>query len=361
MKRVLLVSLVILVLGNLIITGCAPPAPTPAPAPAPAAATPLAPVKTIELKFAHHNAPASVAAKSLETWAKKVEDATKGVIKITIYPAQTLCKSQDTFEAIKTQVTDIGWAYIGLFPGPFPMTSIMWLPCISVPTAEISSRILMDLYNKFPEMQKEYASTKTLFLHSDAPAIIGTSKKPIRKLEDLKGLKLRITGDLPIEFMKSQGAVPVALPPGDMYLNVQKNVVEGYSISLGGLSNFKMEEVTKYITEANWYAGAFFCLMNLDKWNSLPPDIQKAIDTVSSKAGSDIWARDQDLDQDRLRKMYVDKYGIELINLSVEESARWRQAAKPIHDKWASDIEAKGLPGKKVFDEFIQLVQKYTR
>jgi len=114
-----LVTLVlgVAVIASLVILGCAQPAPapsptpTPAPAPAPSPApTPAPEPEVIELRFAHHNPPqGSTTVKFIDPWAKQVEEATNGRVKMTMYPAQTLAKSMEMIEALQGGVADVGW------------------------------------------------------------------------------------------------------------------------------------------------------------------------------------------------------------------------------------------------------------
>jgi len=353
MKRVFLIPLMLVLAGALIFPGCARPAPTPSPG--------KAPLEVIELKLAHHNSPtAPIAVNGLNIYARMIEEATNHRVTVTLYPAQTLCKGADTYEAVTRGIAEIGWAYEGFFAGRFPLSSVMWLPCMGVPSSVIGGRILMDLYYKFPQLQAEYPGVKVLFLDSQTPAFVATSKKPVRTLEDLRGLKLRITGAGPTEFMVAQGVSPVSVGPGDMYTNMQKGVIDGYAIDWEGLDGYKMYDVTRYVTNCKWYVSPFFLVMNLDKWNSLPPDIQKAIDSVSGYVGARIIDKSQDDAEAPVRKKLAD-LGIEVIEPTPQELARWTEAAKPLRDKWIAEMEGKGLPGKAVYNEFVRLIGEYTK
>ena len=321
--------------------------------------------KVIELKFAYHTGPKQgMAVNGLNVWASNVEKATDGKVEMIIYPGQTLCKGRDTWEAVTTGIADVAFAYMGLFPGRFPVTDVIALPCMGQyapfgKSAQIASQVIMGIYDKFPEIQREYKDVKLLQIHSHESAFVATGKKPVRTLEDLKGLKLRIAGTYITEFMKAVGAVPMSMSPADQYENMQKGVIDGFAYTWEGFEGRRMYEVTKYLTDAKWYVATFFTIMNLKKWNSLPPDIQKAIDSVSGLKASLLIAKSQDDVEGRAKEICKER-NIEVIELSPQEKDRWQEAAKPVWNKWLSNMKAKGIDGQKILDETKNLFKKYN-
>lgn len=322
--------------------------------------------KPIRLKYATHTTDRHRQySQGAIVWLKKIEEASGGRVKITPYPSQTLCKGKDTWEAVKGGIADIGTAFVGFFPGRFPVTEVAFLPGLSMGTnitAESSTRVIMDAYQKFPEMRAEYADVKFLSLHSIEPAFVATRKKPVRQLEDLRGLKMRITGVYTTAFMKAQGAVPMLMPPSAMYENIQKRVIDGYAYSWDGFMSRKMYEVTDYVLDAKWYVGAFFTVMNLKKWNSLPPDVQKAIASVTGVESAVLIGKQMDYDTQPALKECSDR-GIAVFKMSSSEQEKWKKAAKPIWDMWAKNVAAKGISSKRaqeIIAETMALYQKHA-
>jgi TRAP-type C4-dicarboxylate transport system substrate-binding protein len=325
------------------------------------------PRKPIELKYATHSTPAHHNyTDGALVWIKNVENATGGRVKITPYPSETLCKGKDTLEAVKGGIADIAHAFVGLFPGRFPVTEVAFLPTMPMDpnsTSETSTRVIMEAYHKIPEMQAEYRSVKLLWLHTMQPCFVATNKKMVRKLEDLKGLKLRIAGTYITDYMKNQGAVPVLIPPSELYENMQKGVIDGYAYSWDGFLSRRLYEVTDYVTDARWYTGAFFTIMNLDVWNKLPADIQKAIESVTGIENAVLMAKQYDRDTAPALEL-CKKRNIEVIKLSREEIARWKQAAKPTWERWIKDVEKKGISSKRsqeILDETVKIYEKYGK
>lgn len=320
-----------------------------------------APIKVIELKYGHHNKPLSFAQKYAQTvWVKKVEEATQGKVKVTIYPAATLFKPRDAYDACISGIADMAWGFIGLFHSRFPLSDMVSLPLLGLKDAEMGSLCMWHLYEKFPAVRKEYKDVKVLVLHTHRGGPIGTSK-PVHRLKDFKGLKIRTPGGGPLELMKATGASPMKMSPDAIYLNMEKGVIEGWTIDPEGAEGRKLQEVTKYYILPYSYVGCFWIIMNKDKWNSLPPDIQKQIMSVSGKFGARFHGKAWDraaIEAEEILIREIKKRGGEAVTLPSEDIAEWRKIAKGIWNKEVARWEAKGLPAREILDEIHRFVKK---
>lgn len=245
----LLMSIIILV--SLLGVSCATPAPSPAQAPsaksAPAVTPSPSPVaaKIIELKFQTQDPEDSLTGLSQQAYMKQIENATGDRVKITSYFNQTLMKATEAFEGTVTGRTDISWGYIGYFPGQFLLTEVITLPFMGVNTAELGGRIIQELYEENPEIQKEWAKVKVLELHTTDRYWPATTKKagPLLKLADWQGKRLRVPGGPPTEMAKKLGAVPMVTSMPDVYLTAQKGVIDGAPIVWQCIQGFRHNEV----------------------------------------------------------------------------------------------------------------------
>ncbi len=369
MKKLLLVSLV--VIGALILAGCAAPAPAPAPSPEPApapkpspapspAASPTPVAAQWNLKFHHHTTGKTAAV--LEAWAKQIDDATIGRVKVNIFPGATLGKEKEAYELATTGTADISWGFLANFPGQFPMTDIGSLPLLGMPSGEVASRILWALYTKFQDaFAKEYKEVKVLTLHSSGTIPMATTKKPVRTLDDLKGLNIRIPGGPPTEMMKALGGNPVTVPTADLYSALEKGVIDGLCLGIMAMEDFKTYEVTKYFEETNFYATAFWLVMNKKTWDSMPPDVQQQIMSVSEEKGGIFLGKGWDALGISSANMIKKVPGKEFITYSPEEVARWRERAKPIWDAHIKNATAKGLPAQEALDYALKLIKEYSK
>jgi TRAP-type transport system periplasmic protein len=384
----------ILVLISLLATSAcssqspAPPAPSqaspaaPAATSAPAASSTSAPTaaatqaagKPIELRFAHQNPPnGRTTLKYLNVWAKKVEDVTKGKVKMVMYPAESLCKASESVTATVGGVTDVTWTVLGYFPGKYPLTTVTSNPFLNLPSgkvdgrtlsaAAINSRILEELYETTPEIQAEFKEVKVLFLHTSDPYFLVTTKKPVRSQADLKGMKIRELGGYPSDMWKLLGASPLLMPMPDVYDAGQKGVIDGMGNVFAAIGTYKLYEVFKYWTDVSTYVSGFEVIMNKETWASLPPDVQQGIMSVSGMAGAEFageagWGKDVQTEVEEV--MQKQGYKMERIGLEASEIDNWKTiAGKPLWNKWVDEMKSKNLPGQKVLDASLKLLDKY--
>jgi len=320
--------------------------------------------KVITLKFAHQNPPKGRTTKKIiDAYIDKVRDVTKGKLKIVVYPAQSLIKSREMITGIESGIADMSWTPLGYFTGRFPLTTVVGLPFMALDSGAKSSMVLQELYDTMPEVQREYRSMKVLFFHTSDAYRIATSKKPVRSLDDAKGLKLRIMGAYPIKASKLLGISPLFLPMPGVYEAGEKGVLDGAALPWAAVATFKLYEVYNYWTDANLWVAPFMIFMNKDKWNSLPPDIQQEIESISGMkaaewAGNAGFGPDVQNDVETRAKKEGQKY--EKVSLAPGELEKWKKiAGEPIWDEWVKEMNKKGLPGQKVLDTTMRLLKKH--
>jgi TRAP-type transport system periplasmic protein len=325
----------------------------------------LAQEKVIKLTYSDHNPPnAWCTVNATEPWLKQIEKATNGRVKIERYYAESLAKGTDAWMTIKTGVADMAWCAQGYWPGVTPLSDVISLPFLPFKDGRQAAGILWKLREKYPELQKEYADVHVLVFHCTPPMSIITTKKQVKTLEDIKGLKLRMLAGPPTDVMKSLGSVPVLLGMPDVYLAMQKGTIDGSAIPLGTLEIFNFYEVAKYWTHMPIATSYFTISMNKAKWNSLPPDIQKAITSACGYEGSRTYAYNfHDSYVEPVQKEideWVKKGGhrMEEYTMPKAELDRWIETGgKPVWDRWVASMEAKGLPAKAVLADTLKLIE----
>ncbi len=151
------------------------------------------------------------------------------------------------------------------------------------------------------------------------------------------------------------------MPQPATYESLQKGVVEGTIGPIEVLKGWKQAEVIKYTTDCRdiGYTTAFFVVMNLKKWNSLPKDLQKIFEDVSSE-WIDVHGKDWDT-SDADGRAFTLSLGNQIIELSPKEAARWKKAVRPTINEYIKDTEAKGLAGKKAVKAAEDLIAKHSK
>ncbi len=262
-------------------------------------------------------------------FAKEIEKRTNGQVKITPFPGGTLTKAPQVYDGVVTGISDMGNSCFAYTRGRFPVSAALDLP-IGYPNGKVASQVAHQFVKEVdpPELQ----DVKVLYVHAHGPGLLHT-QKPVRSLEDLKGMKIRATG-LSAKVVEALGAVPVAMSQPETYEALQKGVVEGTLGPIEVLKGWKQGEVIKYTTECFdiGYTTAMFVVMNRKAWDALPADVQQVIDAVSEEwvaVHGEQWDK---ADQDG--RAFTESLGNELISLSPEESARWREAVEPVIDEY---------------------------
>jgi len=317
-------------------------------------ATP-AQAKTVKLTYSIFFPPTHGQAKAGVAWAKEVEKRTNGQVKITTFPGGTLTKANQVYDGVVKGISDIGMSCFAYTRGRFPVMEAIDLPH-GYPSGTVATRVATEFYKKMRPQELE--DVKVLYIHAHGPGLLHT-KKAVRSIDDLKGMKIRSTG-LSAKVTKALGGVPVAMPQPATYEALQKGTVEGTFAPIETLKGWKQGEVVKFTTECTsvGYTTAMFVVMNLKKWKALPQDIRTTIDAISEEwvdVHGKVWDKD-----DEEGRQYTLSRGNEIISLSDAESKNWAAAARPIIDSYVVEKEQKGLPGKKAATLVNLLINKYS-
>ncbi len=284
-----------------------------------------------------------------QSWAKEIEKRTQGRVKITCFFGGTMLKGPEIYEGVLQGASDMGESVVAYTRGRFPATEAVCLP-VGFPDAKTATRVANDFYEKF--MPKEFSGVKVLLLHAHGPGILH-SKKPIRTLEDIKGVKIR-TDAFSSKTAQALGAVPVAMSMAQAYEALQRGVAEAIFAPMEAMQTWKLADVVQYTTDTQCigYTDVFYNVVNLDKWNALPKDIQKVFEEVSREYVPKFAALWDNTDEKA--RQYCAKVGHKIIPLSKAEQARWVGAVQPVMADYVKDADAKGLPGKDYLQFIIE-------
>jgi len=308
----------------------------------------------IELKLAHFLPTANGMHKDfLEPWSRELEACSAGKVKVTIYPAGTqLGNIARLYEQVQSGVVDIAHGLSGVPAGRFERTRLMELP-FTVKTAGASAKTLWDLYE--PYLKPDFSGVKVLALHSPNAGQIHTVNKRVKTVEDLKGLRIRFPSEAIKLALEHLGAVPVGLPPGAVYENMEKGVIDGAAFTWDTMDSFKLAEITKYHLDASFYLTTFWFAMNQAKYDGLSKDVQACVDKLSGKAlvpKFGPWWTEWDrrgLDLVKARNHPID-------TLSPAERVQWIKALEPMVEKYLAGLEAKGI--KNARDIYAKMKEK---
>jgi TRAP-type C4-dicarboxylate transport system substrate-binding protein len=286
-------------------------------------------------------------------WVNEIYKRTSGRVKITLFPGGTLTPAPTCYDGVVKGISDIGMSVLAYTKGKFPLTEVIDLP-LGYTDGMAATHLINRYFAKFKP--KEFDEVKILYLHAHGPGILHT-KKAVNKLEELKGLRVRCTGTV-TEIVKALGGVPVSMPMGETYDALNRGMVEGSMAPMESMEGWKWGEVVKFTTESlgSAYSTAFFVAMNKEKWNALPADVQKTIETINAewaeKTGK-LWD-----EVDKSGKAFSLKLGNKIIPLSPQENQRWAAAARPVLDDYVKRMKEKGLPGEEALKFCLEGLKK---
>ena len=294
----------------------------------------------------------------IQPWAKEIEEVTGGKIKITSYPGESLLPAAQIYGGVVDGIADIGLSCFSYTAGRFPVLEAFELPGITYPTSTAASKVAWEGIKALNP--KEIQDTKLLMVLTTGPGDLYT-KSPIRSLHDLKGTEIRATG-LSAKTLQALGAVPVGMPQSEAYESLSKGIVRGNLGPVEVLKGWRQAEVVDYLTRTPFlYNTLFFITMNLDKWNSLEPTLQKTIEEVSDKyfneAACGLW----DKQNEDAWKWAVETEGIKELQLTGEETEKWLELINPILEEYVENMNKKGLDGRHILETVKTLADKYSQ
>lgn len=321
----------------------------------------VAQAKTYTFRYANQNPEMGWGTqKAFIPWKNRIEKASGGRIKIKGYHSQTLTKGPDTWKAVKSGIADIGWCFHAYWPGMTSLADVISLPSLPFKTSEEGSATLWKLYEKFPQIQKQFADNHILLLYTTDPYFLLTTEKQVRTLEDIQGLKIRMMGGPSTEMMKLLGGVPVSVPMPGNYIAMQKGVTDGMGAPWEAVKSFRLYEVAKYYTLDTSFPVVYFSLaMNKNKWRSLPQDLKDIFTRESGLKGAKFWGRNFfDTAREAMIAEAIDKgYEMNIYTLSKSEKQRWlEKAGRPVWNAWLKKMKADGHPeAQEILDALLEM------
>lgn len=305
-------------------------------------------------------APATVPKHILKPWAKRVEDASGGKVKIEHFDSMALGgKPPDLMDQAIDGVADMIMTVVGYTPGRFPKTEVFELPFMMTdPVA--TSKAFQELVES--DLQDgEYKDMKVLGAWVHGPGVIHTTSG-VTSLEDMAGLKLRAPTRVTNDMLRELGATPVGMPVPAIPEALSKGVIDGAVIPWEVTPALKLSELAHNHTELTGkealYTATIILVMNKAKYESLPADVRAAIDAESGQKLAEFAGRVMAEHDKPGREIAVDA-GNTIVELPAEEVARFKAKAEPVIDRWVTEMDGKGIDGRALIAQAKDLITKH--
>lgn len=255
---------------------------------------------------------------------EEVNNRLEGKVKISYRGSSEVVPVFDQPDAVVRGLFDIWYGAPNYWAGIVPAGYITELSPFDVPDLGPKSEIFSMMTDFFAKSGVKYLG------HYSGDAKIGNhyliSQKRIDKVEDLKGLQVRVP-PLTRHFIAAMGAEPVTLPPGEIYVALERGTVGGFTWPyFDGFTSYGWQEVSKYLINQPIYRNGIGIAMNQAKWDSLPEDVQGTI--LDVVAETQFWAMGWVAAHQATELPAMQKAGMEVVDLSADEAAKWKSSAQ---------------------------------
>ncbi len=296
---------------------------------------------------------------ALKPWADEISRRSGGRLEIEPYFAQALSKQAEVAESVRSGVADLGEATftvggLGRFPFHEQILNLT-RPSLSM---EDAVGLVRGLHQAFPqEALRDVEGTKLLFVEGHSVGmLIGTRDKPVKSLDDLKGLKIGVSGGgIRVERVKALGATVVGITIPDMYMALEKGIIDGAVVDFEVLVSRKLGDIIRHMTLLNMGGSVFYCVMNQDAFDRLPPDLRQVVDEVSRDFAPEVFGKFWADMQYRSLEQWQKEHGGKVWLLSDEDYARADAAVEPSYAAWIEFARDKGLPAEAIVATYREL------
>jgi TRAP-type C4-dicarboxylate transport system substrate-binding protein len=294
----------------------------------------------------------------IKPWAEAIERETNGTLKFDIMTS-SIGRPPEFFDFVKNGVVDAGYGVSGHNAGRFPMTQVMDLPFMS-PDPWSGSAASWLTYARYGSRYKEHAGVKVVGLWVHSNPAIHMRNEPLRTVDDLKGKKIRVGGNVTGRIIAALGGTPVQLPPTEAQQAMASGVADGITFPIESIEFFKITPVIKSTTliPGGLYTDTFWLGINEAKWNALRPEQKAAVEKHSGMAVALLsgWAW---TNGDEFGRAALVKNKVEFATWPQAEVSKAKSALKVLEEEWLAEAKKRNLPGEEIIAYARTMVDKY--
>ncbi|MCL4800091.1 MAG: TRAP transporter substrate-binding protein [Burkholderiales bacterium] len=301
--------------------------------------------------------PQHLLTRAMVDWAKEIEKATNGRVKHNLVP-KAVASPPGTFDAVRDGLADVSFTVDGYTPGRFVLTRVAEFPQLGD-----SSKVVSVGYQRIHERHlakfDEHKGTRVLAVFTHGPGQIYNTKRPIKAVADLEGLKIRVGGGMVNDVAKALGANALLKPAPESYEIISTGVADGLFFPAESIVSFKLVDLIKHVTlvPGGLYNVSFAFMMNPATYNKLSADDKKAVDAFSGERLARHLAKYWD-EGDRVGVEAMTKANIPTIKADAAFLAALQAKVKPLEDAWFKQAAEKGLDGPKALAELRAEIKK---
>jgi TRAP-type C4-dicarboxylate transport system substrate-binding protein len=301
----------------------------------------------------------TVAGQCTKWWGSEIEKRTGGKVKFEYNFGASLVGAYEQLNSVMNNVIQVSPYYSGYHPDQAPIPSMALLPLMNVGTLEQGLKAADEFFRNNPEVQKEFARNKVKYMNPlfTANAYMW-SKGPIKSVADFKGISVRGFGPW-LALFGAMGSSLVSVPVPEIYNSLERGVVKSTLLYITNGVGLNLFEVTDHLNITNLgHNCGMPMVMNLDTWNKLPEDVQRAIEEVNTKESIQNFCRINQQNYEREMKLVKEK-GMKIIEFPEPEVDKMKQIARQqVWDPYAKKMDEKGLKGTETLNDLLRYVGK---
>ncbi|MGH8738165.1 MAG: TRAP transporter substrate-binding protein [Burkholderiales bacterium] len=316
--------------------------------------------QALELKFSTFVPPThGFVTDVLEPLGKEIEKKSGGAVTVRVFAGNSpFGNVANQADQVKQGVVDLAFGLDGIPRGRYLRTSIMEMPFVAE-SADLASRTLWAMRNG--ALAEDWKGFKLAALQCHNPGLFHTRDKKLETIFDVKGLRMRAPNPSTQDLLAYLGATPVGMPPGQVYENLEKGVIDGAVFPWDAIKGFRLENLLKQHLDARVYSSCFHLVMNPQRFAAYPPAVQKAIDSAIGAPLVDKfggwWAKWDKAGYDAAMKA-----GGVLVHVSDATRDKWRAQLQPVIDQELAKLEKEGVPNARaIYDEMRRTEAKLAR
>ncbi|KEA63640.1 TRAP-type C4-dicarboxylate transport system, periplasmic component [Marinobacterium lacunae] len=292
------------------------------------------------------------------TWAKWVEEATEGRVRVEV--EEGLGHPKTLFQLVEDGVIDASFSYHGYVPGRFQLPQAVEQPGLGV-SAEAASVALWRVYDQHFKQANEFDGLEVIGMFTHGPGYIH-SKEPITSWDQIKGKKIRIGGGVQSVLGERMGITPVAAPAPKVYEMLQQGVIDGVFMPMGEQKALRLNEVAPNVTllPGGMYLGSFSIFMNPDFLADLDPKDREAILSVSGEKLSQMAGKAWDgIDAEGYKVAQAS--GVNLIEVKETDpmAREFYAMIKGMKEEWVESVADRGIDAQAAVDELWSIARDY--
>ena len=241
----------------------------------------------VVMRISHQVPPAHHMSKLLEGFAADVKARTNGQVEVQLFGSEQLAKAAENFPAVAKGTIEAAMSVNFQWGKTIPEMSALTIPYFFTDLDRIK-RFSQSEARKYLDSRLDARGVKSvMWLYITRQSIFTSSRAPLIKLEDFKGVKIRGLNQLTDEALTAVGAAPSAMPGSEVYQALQSGVLDAGLTDLSAAYSRKYFEVQKYGTVAPYFTVYFHLFVSPKWWAGLKPELRAAIEAAAAKSEHD--------------------------------------------------------------------------